>query len=534
MKKGYKVLIVTLAVILAASAIAITAAALAYKPDAKPEEKVYPPAVSLESIYLPYGNGTLREEGLGLFWIKKEGNEYYRYKSDTPQGLSAFDPEKPIFIFSHGMHATDENDSDFSLMLPFLQAGYNLGLFYYTQFGTEPFPWNIEEKIWGTNGDFGMRYYVSPAKFEEEDVPDVSVAEIFAAYYLDFMKSVDYKGSEIRFSGHSMGGQVTAAVTSYLVTKEAEGMIPADYLPDRITLFDPYFSGIANQVKVDWMDRKISEPVCDESGAVIREDTSNIEFAAETLKIAAERGIAIEIIPTVTGITIGASTLGTFREGGLAALYASAEVLQFRCDWSTDAIGDFNTAHESGMRWYAAALNKDNVREDNGLGQYTLSPKVPTSYVMAREGVQYEMQNPNMTAAQEDDVIRPVNVYNPVVAGFAFYDLNSDGAYNERIKARAAGIKVELYRTVGGIDTRIGSAITDKSGFYKIEVDGSYASGFDTLYVKAYPSGNNIITSRADKIEMMNNDINPDSGASDTFVFGTYLKSVKIINVGIK
>ena len=51
-----------------------------------------------------------------------------------------------------------------------------------------------------------------------------------------------YQGSEIRIAGHSLGNQMAVRLTKLVSDGIAHGNVPANLLPTRVTLLDPYWS----------------------------------------------------------------------------------------------------------------------------------------------------------------------------------------------------------------------------------------------------------------------------------------------------
>ncbi|MFA5449724.1 MAG: hypothetical protein WC292_04735 [Clostridia bacterium] len=533
MKNKLFIIIVCFAVVIPIVFAALSLTLL--KSSSTPPPSVEKP-LSLSDIYLP---DSLRDDGLGIFFIKEESDgEMGYYKSTSAEAREIFDPTKPLIIFCHGMglNSGRTGNEGFMRVDGWLKGGYNAAVFNWSQFSDAQFPWDLEEKMWGVNGRFGMQWMPPSGIAEKEDIPDVPLAKIFAAFYLDFMADYShYSGREIWIAGHSMGGAMALSSVSYLVTKEAEGVIPASLLPDRVTLFDPYFSFFVNDVYIDWLDRTMGAPLLDESGEVIRENTTNAEFVAEVAKSLTARGIALEIVPTVTGVVPAVAYHMERGTAGLDALYAEAQTFQFRTDWVKDPVlTNFAESHNGGRFWYSESFTEDYIFDSamENSEEYTVSGKMPLSVIMARRGIIYEMEK-NFTPEGADDIIYSTNIDAPYVAGFAFLDTNENGAYDERIQSRLSGVRVELYLKSGAENRLLGTATTDITGFYKIEVPALYANGFDELFVKISIPPLTSITRRADKILLLNNDINPDSGASDLFIM-PHRKSLIIINTGFK
>lgn len=495
------------------------------------------PVVELKDVHIP---SDMREEGLGLFWmtVGENGSENY-LKSTTQEGKDAFNPEKPIMIFFHGMQiitgATEDEGYHFANY--WIDAGYNVGIFNWSQLA-DGIPMAIEGKIWGaetgTNGKGQNVMDWTSADGDTSDKPNVSVAEIFVAYYMDFMKNVDYTGSEIRFTGLSLGGQMALATSSYLVTKEIQGLLDTKYIPDRVALFDPYIMQqtlLASNTYIPWLKRNMFLPTGDEDFP----ETTGAELMGDIVVMLHNRGIAMEYIPSVSGVV--PKCLYAVNDGARNQFYQNCTTLDLRTDYATDPLSEFNGFHLAGREWYAKTLGIDYVLDTKmeNSKEYAVGARTPTPYTYLRSGVTYQM-NENWNVDPDEDVIFSTNITNAQVGGFAYVDENDDGIYNDRIQNRLAGVKVELYLVNGTKTEMIASAITDHTGAYLLNVENINANGFSKFFIKVYaPKGYQIgktaSTAGLEDVTLVNA-VNTD-GRSEEFTLA-HTKVLKVLNLGFK
>lgn len=199
----------------------------------------------------------------GIYW--------YNEDSDVPvaaKDATNFDPTKPTLIYTHGMKYMGEgitkreglslkdnnkenlNQKGFSdyeyeeeFYLPLLEEGYNVGVFFWNQLAdvlmTE------ECRFWVTTSKIGMSYsYLdengNPKKTNVNDSSNPT--KTVTALYRDCIIAALGKNfsGHLQLAGHSMGGQLTLAVTQALCVSFDNGEIGSNLLPDRITLLDPY------------------------------------------------------------------------------------------------------------------------------------------------------------------------------------------------------------------------------------------------------------------------------------------------------
>ncbi len=200
----------------------------------------------------------------GLFWLKwdDELNEYVKVDANTDEGAALVDPNKPTIINIHGMlvegYYTEEmywlpedcaTSEEIGYDMPvqyfkfWIDKGYNVGMYSYQKFAAEGIAYNaIEEKMWATDGDIGIRYQ-KPDTSYDEDVSEYTLTEHFAADYIRAMARLpeSFGDQEIRFTAHSMGGQMVTGGTFLLTELASVGQLNPNQLPDRICMQDTFF-----------------------------------------------------------------------------------------------------------------------------------------------------------------------------------------------------------------------------------------------------------------------------------------------------
>jgi hypothetical protein len=193
------------------------------------------------------------ETDYGLFWYGK-GGQSQKAVLDVPN--RHYDPARPAIIFIHGWlpdqvgepptfmvdfpDPTQSSTEILDVSVPWVDAGWNIGIFYWHPFSDEEFVWNAEDKIWTPNEEAGMRYRDVDGNYHTKGMPTVSVTQLLLNAYLEALKA--YAGPEIRLAGHSLGNQLAVNLTSDLVERANAGSISESLVPTRIALLDPFWS----------------------------------------------------------------------------------------------------------------------------------------------------------------------------------------------------------------------------------------------------------------------------------------------------
>mmetsp|Transcript_57465 Transcript_57465/g.126183 ORF Transcript_57465/g.126183 Transcript_57465/m.126183 type:complete len:596 (+) Transcript_57465:95-1882(+) len=169
-----------------------------------------------------------------------------------------YDPSRNTVIYFHGWSGADSwfpqtcerlsgtcgpeqcpNGGGQKLADPWLQAGWNVGFFYWDQFANEPCMRNAEQKIWFDRQGDGFRWKsfnvstrAASYKVFKEDT--VSVTD----FCVNAVKLAlgQYSGPHVRFVGHSIGAQLATRCAAMLHSENHQGA------PHRMALLEPFFS----------------------------------------------------------------------------------------------------------------------------------------------------------------------------------------------------------------------------------------------------------------------------------------------------
>ena len=223
-------------------------------------------------VYLDKGDDPDLNE-LGLFWCRYDPvtHDVEWVPADTAEGAALVDTSKPTVINVHGMMmdgyintekyyvntdignleelGLDEEDGwDYDTLRTlalWLEKGWNVGVYNWHRFTAESVNFTaIEAKVWATNGSANVRWCSSDGRYHNDPI-EYSVAELFVGDYLRAVELLpdDYGKEEIRFTGHSMGGELVsaAAFLLYEISTGDSPQISADKLPDRMTMDDTFF-----------------------------------------------------------------------------------------------------------------------------------------------------------------------------------------------------------------------------------------------------------------------------------------------------
>ncbi|MBO5776540.1 MAG: hypothetical protein J6R35_04120 [Clostridia bacterium] len=250
----------------------------------------------------------------GFFWCKYDEaqNEVIKVDADSEEGAALVDPNKPTIINIHGM--TDSGghseemywwpsrngtldqvgyETPIQMLQFWLDRGYNVGMYSYNRFAAESGAFfNIEEKMWTTEGSVGIRY-ATPEDTYVEDASEFTVAEHFAAEWIRATNILPegFGNQDIRFAAHSMGGPVVLAGSFLLTELASVGQIDTNLLPDRICLQDTYFGTFFPMGGDEFMNLGYENQLCRWSNKNI---SSPGEAAVEAIKDIAANNIVIE------------------------------------------------------------------------------------------------------------------------------------------------------------------------------------------------------------------------------------------------
>lgn len=449
--------------------------------------------VTLDDIYFPEG---ILDTRLGM-WIYDASTGGW-VRTNTEQGKALFDMNKPTFISTHGMGGGAFADK------PELYADeYNVLAFHWGTYSGEDNSHldYIVDKVWlrdrTTKNEklvLGSRWqrvvFNNPEKtdwdwgeWEEEDVCNVSVIEIFCAYYYDLFKDLSaYDSSSIHFFGHSYGGMISIGVTNLLITAYKCGLIPSYMLPDMVTLLDPFFMNCSKGT-IAWLgnDTPLGGNVC--------------EIAYQTALDCHKLGITVRMhrgcksIATPVIVNENASywdfinnVVYSHLNNEAKSLFSGNEDQMHNYGW------DWFTSYYEGKMLTDAAATKTTEQALCFAMDYDVS--------FARTGIKYDV-NLNGTKDSNDDTLTSfyreysVSGKNSIsrknsdaiysesleqiatltgkakIAGFVYLDRNNNGKMDERIRDHLSDAKVTIKNSAG---ETVYSGTTGINGYYEVEV----------------------------------------------------------------
>lgn len=232
----------------------------------------------------------------GIYWFGK-GNTSVKFVAGRIN--PNFNVSKPTVIFVHGLETgtvvrnfretfnfkqnDPDNGVDVNSADAWINAGWNIGIFYWEQFSDEQNVTDAEAKIWTTTGPQKMRWKDSSGNYNDTAITK-DAGQLFYDNYIQAMTG--YTGNNVRIVGHSLGNQMATRLTQLVSRNVDEKKVPANLLPNRLSLLDPFWSKGAK----DYLGGKWTGEEC-------RESVSNLK--AKGLAIELYRSTPITQIPFV-------------------------------------------------------------------------------------------------------------------------------------------------------------------------------------------------------------------------------------------
>lgn len=182
------------------------------------------------------------------------------------QGPSKFfNPLKPTVIYCHGWQNGGVTGNGLERLTShtgvhmadmWIEQGWNVGSFYWTQFADEADVTVAEAKIWDTCLKPGLCFPSAPMDWKDKDGKShpwkngvgKSVGDLFYDSVVASLAAADVNPFEsesnfsLRLVGHSLGGGAVVAAGYKLAAAAEAGTIPAFFKPDRIAMLDPFWS----------------------------------------------------------------------------------------------------------------------------------------------------------------------------------------------------------------------------------------------------------------------------------------------------
>ena len=368
-----------------------------------------------------YDPSEFSELTYGIYWYQS-GNSVPVAAKDATN----YDPTKPTIIYAHGMKTLHEGlecreglslkDNNYEYMVnekhlgaykyeeefyqPLLDQGYNVGMFFWNQLAD---CWFTEEcKFWVTTSGDGMSYgYVDEngnfknTLWNDDSNPTHTVTYLYRDCLVEALGK-DFSG-HLQLVGHSMGGQLTLAVSQALCCAYDRGEIGSAYLPDRVTLIDPYIGSRACTGTVDT------------TGEVVKDKPAAI-LAAEAAKNVADHGIPIEAYGAnesfvyryfqMEGVGIG-EMVGYEWHPDTAAIERAIRLFSENMTWVYlnylfDLYSNFTPTHTMAVDYYFTTMYQSPAY-DNGNVEVP-SFKASDDHIRALKGVAFSQRKNNAVA----------------------------------------------------------------------------------------------------------------------------------------
>lgn len=397
--------------------------------------RVADPILYSDNGYIDYANEVYLDDEtypdlkeMGMFWAKwDDANEkVILHDADSDEGAKLVDADKPTIIFIHGMlldghyqqemfylspRATDTTEFNIttervSLIHLWILEGWNVGVFHYNRFASEPMPTPIEAKIWANDGPEKVR--IRHEDDTTSHVTEYSVAEHFAAEYLRAMNLLPQKmgKKEIRIAAHSMGGELMTAGIFLLTELASDGQLDYRHLPNRFSMLDPYFCvNLMIDGKLNYLGP--SGITVRWTGKGLYKDNTGYTMI-ECLKDFVANGIAIDYY------THKESTLHLGMPDDIKSeLKRLSTFSMINPNYASYGKGYNVIAHgHNGVRdWYYCSIRGDLAKYEGANTIFNVAPtaKTPTDVIRAQKGMSFRMTTGYSTVHSNDDIFVDFN-----------------------------------------------------------------------------------------------------------------------------
>lgn len=343
-------------------------------------------------------DGVFTEYSVGIYW--------YASGNPIPRRTNPVDKTKPTIIFAHGMKPSEgykqrdllsiyfdtNNTFDANGYDPFelnpdyyqvlIDAGYNVGHFYWSQIADDDAMMLADKKVWSSTSMYGTTYVVNDGSGKRvqgdqslNPNPNKSVAVIFG----DAIRAAlgnDYQ-YDLHLAGHSMGGQLVLATGEYLAVLQEKGTVGDHLVPTQVSLLDPYFGmtkiSSNEEFAVDHLD-----------GKVIPAGTPLVELACDAMETLARHDVAIDAYGTAFY-----RVYPTIMKKDAAAAITTR--LSKYCVWTylKSLTNEFSanpaTSHCMAIDYYFSTLSEAEIAKDN-YGVEVPSAKASKDYILSLRG----------------------------------------------------------------------------------------------------------------------------------------------------
>ena len=256
-----------------------------------------------------------RQLDVNIYWY---GPNNQNQRAIRGQANPYFNPSRPTIIYIHGWQKNTTvalvrenfnrlavNDSA-DVARPWIDRGWNVGIFYWNQLADENEVKDAEAKIHTTNGTLftnATRWRDSSGVYRLG--PALTVTQQFVNAYKSAMAG--YIGSEVRLAGHSLGAQLAITGASALWREKNAGTLPAQLVPTRVALLDHAFlGGPKSWIGNKWTGQVARELVSQNRSQIIYENyrssgATSTGFIGDTNQGLIDMTPFVEVIPGMYG-----------------------------------------------------------------------------------------------------------------------------------------------------------------------------------------------------------------------------------------
>lgn len=369
---------------------------------------------------------------------------------DAFENASFFNPNKPTIFYAHGMGC----NGTFNNPVDYRNAGYNCFSFFWGAYADEEYLKfsTLAEKVWAR--DYTKRFLTDENKWVTPETDSgYSLTEIYAAYVIDFLSNNGgAQNSNLIFCGHSYGGMLSVALTSYLLEAYKSGLIGAEYLPDELTLFDPFFLPGQSGYHTRWLNDKVNDS--ENSAGYLTTVTS-------ILKESRRAGVAVSLIRTSDFIAMPAEMPD--KENYKELLASTVYVHGYGVALFSSSPDSLSDGHNYGAMW--PVYRKTTFYDENAEGELAFNFTNPYEILFARNGTRYEIDFKKTPFDYEDDAMASSNITSAKIAGFVYFDKNGNGKLDEKISSHIRDVKVTL--SGNGTEKEF---VTSLNGYFEFDV----------------------------------------------------------------
>lgn len=551
-------------------------------------------AVTTDTISVP---SDLPDYALKIEWYDRDGNPTANYNPARPtviifNGFSEYNRKENMTLEASVYSGTDTVVSTYiqlnrNLSNYWNEAKFNVGIFHYENFvdgaALKETSEAISQKIY--NSAY-MTYIDKSGAIKRANGFNLTTA--FVSAWLSQMAAHPVAGSdgirmsEVRFIGNSYGANLALSASDYLYALFDRGLIPATYLPNRVSILNPYFSNDGNSTPVEYR----------------KEVTlgSALAYNESLIRILAGRGLVFDMVEYdedvksfydeytnrysgVSETTVdGVKSVIWSDDGVDSALYKSIKkyvaYLSFRESYTSKHPAYYTKYDRAILDWYLYSIYGSDSYSDTTLSrnpmmdgqsyngivydsiQWGVSAWTSTVYTRAARGAQFKMTSsetasktgtPYTLTAFRSELYQVSNftmdendtsaVYGFFICGYTYIAKDQSSFVNLRRDALLEGVKIRVTVTdnVGTSETETYDFTSGSDGFYLFRLKASaYTKTVNvsmTLPMKNLEYRTAVASSYrcefADK-----NGIDKDGSSVTTTDYSTYKSYIIIRNAG--